>query len=135
MLKDAGVEIVFSEVQMPGMNAVMERRVHACRREWAGRTLIWYQRHLLHALRESGQFYNEHRPHQGIASARPLNALPVPVHGPAAGDRLHIRRRDRLGGLLASTSMPHNLHGQIFGKRTATNARGWAGVRPWDFAV
>jgi hypothetical protein len=30
----------------------------------------------LHALREFEQFYNAHRPHQGIASARPLCALP-----------------------------------------------------------
>jgi hypothetical protein len=35
------------------------------------RTLIWNQRHLLHALREFEQFYNFHRPHQGIANARP----------------------------------------------------------------
>ena len=32
----------------------MERRVHACRHERPGRTLIWYQRYLLYALRESG---------------------------------------------------------------------------------
>jgi putative transposase len=29
--------------------------------------LIWNQRHLLHALREYERFYNNHRPHQGIA--------------------------------------------------------------------
>ncbi|MEV6132654.1 hypothetical protein AB0M05_38695 [Streptomyces violaceusniger] len=40
------------------------------------RTLIWNQRHLLHALHEFEQFYNGHRPHQGIANARPLHPLP-----------------------------------------------------------
>jgi hypothetical protein len=35
------------------------------------RTLIWDQRHLLHALREFETFYNGHRPHQCIANARP----------------------------------------------------------------
>ena len=37
------------------------------------------QRHLLHALREFEQFYNGHRPHQGIANARPLCPLPTPI--------------------------------------------------------
>ena len=54
------------------MNSIMERWVQTCRRELLDRTLIWNQRHLLHALREFEQFYNAHRPHQGIANARPL---------------------------------------------------------------
>ncbi|MFI0468294.1 integrase core domain-containing protein [Saccharopolyspora sp. 5N102] len=55
----------------------MERWVQTCRRELLDRTLIWNQRHLLHALREFEQFYNTHRPHQGIANARPLHPLPT----------------------------------------------------------
>jgi hypothetical protein len=39
-------------------------------------------------------------PHQGIANARPLRALPTPIPEPGAATRLHIRRRDRLGGIL-----------------------------------
>ena len=54
MLKDAGIEIVLSGVQMPRMNALMERWVQTCRRELPDRTLIWNQRHLLHTLREFG---------------------------------------------------------------------------------
>ena len=76
VLKDAGIEIVLSGVQMPRMNSIMERWVLTCRRELLDRTLIWNQAHLLHALREFEQFYNAHRPHQGIANARPLQALP-----------------------------------------------------------
>jgi hypothetical protein len=64
------------------------------------RTVIWNQRHLLHALREFEQFYNSHRPHQGIANARPLHALPSPIYEPDTIARLDIRRRDRLGGIL-----------------------------------
>jgi putative transposase len=82
---------------MPRMNAIMERWVLTCRRELLDRTLIWNQRHLLHALREFEQFYNCHRPHQGIANARPLLGLPAPTD--AAAD-LRIHRRDRLGGVL-----------------------------------
>lgn len=62
----------------------MERWVQTCRRELLDRTLIWNQRHLLHALREFEQFYNSHRPHQGIANTRPLRPLP---------NRLPIRTR------------------------------------------
>jgi transposase InsO family protein len=100
ILADAGIETVLSGVQMPRMNAIMERWVQTCRRELLDRTLIWNQAHLLHALREFEQFYNSHRPHQGIANARPLRALPSPVPEPDAATRLHVHRRDRLGGIL-----------------------------------
>ena len=85
---------------MPRMNAVMERWVLTCRRELLDRTLIWNQAHLLHTLREFEQFYNSHRPHQGIANAWPLQALPPPIPEPHATTRLHIRRQDYLGGIL-----------------------------------
>lgn len=78
----------------------MERWVQTCRRELLDRTLIWNQRHLLHALREFEQFYNCHRPHQGIANARPLYPLPPAIADPEKIARLNIRRCDRLGGLL-----------------------------------
>jgi putative transposase len=78
----------------------MERWVQTCRRELLDRTLIWNQRHLLHALHEFEQFYNSYRPHQGIANARPLHALPSPIPEPTAATRLHVDRRDRLGGIL-----------------------------------
>ena len=68
--------------------------------ELLDRTLIWNQSHLLHALREFEQFYNRHRPHQGIANARPLQPLPVPLVSPGQIASLDIRRRDRLGGVL-----------------------------------
>jgi putative transposase len=64
---------VLSGVRVPRMNAIMERWVETCRRELLDRTLIWNDRQLLHALREFEQFSNEHRPHQGIANARPLH--------------------------------------------------------------
>lgn len=64
-------------LRMPRMNAVMERWVQTCRREVLDRTLIWNQRHLLHALREFETFSNQHRPHQGIGNTRPLKPLPA----------------------------------------------------------
>ena len=100
ILADAGIDVVLSGVQMPRMNSIMERWVQTCRREPLDRTLIWSQSHLLHALREFEQFYNGHRPHQGIANARPVQPLPAPLVTPDQIASLDIRRRDRLGGVL-----------------------------------
>jgi putative transposase len=100
VLADAGIGVVLSGVRMPRMNAVMERWVQTCRRELLDRTLVWNQRHLLHALREFECFYNRHRPHQGIANARPLRSLPAPLIDVSDVTRLRIDRRDRLGGVL-----------------------------------
>jgi len=85
---------------MPRMNSIMERWVQTCRRELLDRTLIWNQFHLLHALREFEQFYNGHRPHQGITNTRPLQSLPVPLAAPDQIASLCLRRRHRLGGVL-----------------------------------
>jgi transposase InsO family protein len=112
ILADAGIKVVRSGVQMPRMNAIMEPWVRTCRHELLDRTLIWNQRHLLHALREYEAFYNAHRPHQGIANARPLQPLPEPITDPDQIACLDIRRRDRLGGILrANTNMPPELPG------------------------
>lgn len=100
ILADAGITVVHTGVRMPRMNAFMERWVRTCRRELLDRTLVLNQRHLLHALREYEAFYNEHRPHQGIANARPQAALPEPITDPDQLNRLAIRRRDRLGSIL-----------------------------------
>jgi putative transposase len=100
IVADAGIHVVLSGVQMPRMNSIMERWVQTCRRELLDRTLIWNQSHLLHALREFEEFYNGHRAHQGIANARPLQPLPIPLAAPDQIASLHIRRRDRLGGVL-----------------------------------
>lgn len=66
--------------------------MQTCRRELLDRTLIWNQRHLLHALREFDQFSNSHR---GIANARPLPYFDD--HRTGAASRLDIHRHDRLG--------------------------------------
>jgi transposase InsO family protein len=100
ILTDSGITVVRSGVQVPRMNAIMERWVRTCRAELLDRTLIWNQRHLLHALREYETFYNTHRLHQGIANTRPLAPLPEPIIDSDRLAHLRIRRRDRLGGLL-----------------------------------
>ena len=76
VLTHAGIETVLSGVQMPRMNSIMERWVQTCRHELLDRTLIWNQRHLLHALREFEHFYNEHRPHRTLRAAALLRRYP-----------------------------------------------------------
>jgi putative transposase len=100
ILANAGIEVILSGVQMPRMNSIIERWVQTCRHELLDRTLIWNQRHLLHTLREYERFYNNHRPHQGIANARPLRPLPSPITDQTEITGLDIHRRQRLGGIL-----------------------------------
>ncbi len=100
VLADTGIDVVLSGVRMPRMNSIMERWIQACRHELPDRTLILNQAHLLHAQHEYARHHNEHRPHRGIANARPLRPLPDPIIEPAALTRLRIHRHDRLGGLL-----------------------------------
>jgi hypothetical protein len=64
------------------------------------RNLVWNQAHLLHALREYKRHHNRHRPHRGIANARPLQSLPEPITDPDLLTGLNVHRHDRLGGLL-----------------------------------
>jgi transposase InsO family protein len=100
ILADTGIRVVLTGVRMPRMNAVMERWIQTCRRELLDRTLIWNQRHLLHALQQYERHHNEHRPHRGINNARPLRSLPPPITDPDTVTHLNVRRRDRLSGLL-----------------------------------
>ena len=55
ILADTGIQVVLTGVRMPRMNSVMERWIQTCRRELLDRTLIWNQRHLLHALHQYEQ--------------------------------------------------------------------------------
>ncbi|GAB2458980.1 integrase core domain-containing protein [Streptomyces incanus] len=100
ILKDAGIDVVLTGVRIPRINALMERWVQTCRHELLDRTLIWNQHPLLHALREFEQHHNSHRPHQGIAGARPLHALPPLITDSEQLTHLDIRRRDHLGATL-----------------------------------
>ena len=60
ILADTGVKVVLTGVQMPRMNAIMERWIQTCCRELLDRALIWNQAHLMRALRQYEQHYNEH---------------------------------------------------------------------------
>ena len=98
-----GIFVVLTSLQPCDLHLCMihvSRTAPNCGTQVLDRTLIWNQRHLLHALGEFEIFYNEHRPHQGIANARPLAPLPEPITDPDRIADLNIYRRDRLGGVL-----------------------------------
>ncbi|MFC7588109.1 integrase core domain-containing protein [Nonomuraea antimicrobica] len=97
---DAGTCLVKSGVRTPRMNSIMERWIQTCQLELLDRTLIWKERHLLHAPREFETFYNEHRPHRALRQAAPPRSLPNPDTGPTGIVPLDVRRHDRLGGVL-----------------------------------
>ncbi|GAA2348092.1 hypothetical protein SVIO_024390 [Streptomyces violaceusniger] len=99
VLQAEGIKVIQTGVQMPRMNAIMERWVRSCRTELLDRTHIWNQIHLLRALREYEAFYNEHRPHRTLASAAPLHPLPEPVTIP-----------DQLADLSVGLPEPDALH-------------------------
>lgn len=100
ILADTGIKVVLTGIRMPRMNAIMERWVRTCRRELLDRTLIWNPHHLLCALREFEDHYNNHRPYRALGQASPLRSHPEPVTNPGQIAHLNIRRRDRLSGTL-----------------------------------
>lgn len=99
ILGQAGIRTVLTAVRTPRMNSIMERWVRSLRRELLDRALLWSEAHLRRALREYEQHYNHHRTHRTLQAAAPLHAVPEPLE-PVQIERLGIRRRDRLGGVL-----------------------------------
>lgn len=91
-----GVRILRAPVRAPRANAIAERWIGTVRRELLDRMLIVNRRHLEAVLAQYVAHFNHHRPHRALHQAAPLRALPAPVSRPS----LHLRRSDRLGGLI-----------------------------------
>ena len=100
ILADTGITTVLSGVQIPRTNAIMERWIQSRRHELLDRMPLWNQAHLPHALHQYQRHYNAHRPHRGIANARPLHPLPEPTTNPDTIMHLTVRRHDQLGGII-----------------------------------
>jgi transposase len=91
-----GIRILRTPVRAPRANAIAERWIGTVRREILDRMLIVNRRHLETVLAEYVAHCNDHRPHRALQHAAPLRPLPPPSSQPD----LHIRRHDRLGGLI-----------------------------------
>jgi transposase InsO family protein len=88
ILQSAGIATVLTGVQVPRMNAIMERWVRTLRAELLDRTLVWNEAHLRRVLRIYQRHYNQHRPHRTLAGAAPLRVLPTRL------EPHHIERMD-----------------------------------------
>ena len=90
-----GMRILRAPVRAPRANAIAERWIGTVRRELLDRMLIINRRHTA-VLNEYVAHFNDHRPHRALGQAAPLRSLPPP----ASPSQCHLRRRDRLGGLI-----------------------------------
>ncbi len=91
-----GIRSLRTPVRAPRANAIAERWIGTIRRELLDRMLIVNRRHLEHVLAEYVAHFNHHRPHRALHQAAPLRPLPPSASPPDP----HLRRRDRLGGLI-----------------------------------
>ena len=96
VLAGARIRTVLCNVRTPRMNAIAERWIGGCRREFLDRTLIWNQAHLRRLLRQYETHHNQHRPHRSLKSAAPLKPLPEPVDL----EQHRIRRHPQVGGMI-----------------------------------
>jgi putative transposase len=88
-----GVRTVRTPVLAP--RAIAERWIGSARRECLDRMLIAGERHLRLVLREYADHHNTHRPHRALNQKPPAGR----TDSPAESARVHVLRRDRLGGL------------------------------------
>jgi putative transposase len=96
VLADAGIRTVLCNVRTARMNAIAERWIGGCRREFLDRILVWDQAHLRRRRRKYETHHNQHRPHRSLNPAAPLKPLPEPVDL----ERYGVRRHARIDGVI-----------------------------------
>jgi putative transposase len=87
--------VLKTSAQAPRANVIAERSFGITRRELLDRILIINQRHAATALAQYQDHFNHH-PHRALRQAASLRALPDQHTTKIA----HVRRHDRLGGLV-----------------------------------
>lgn len=98
VFRSEGIRIIKTPVRAPKANAYAERFVGTVRRECIDWVLIVNRRQLERVLRVYVDHYNSHRPHRSLGLVPPQ---PRPTGQPSGlPDLAHLRRRDRLGGLI-----------------------------------
>jgi transposase InsO family protein len=102
VFRSEGIRIIRTPIRAPNANAHAERWVGTLRRDCLDRILILNRRHLDHVLRVYVGHYNRHRPHRSLSLQPPQarSAVPVPVPVRVRAPKLHIDRRELLGGLI-----------------------------------
>ena len=108
VLRSERIRIIRTPIRAPRANAFAERFVGTIRRECLDRMLIFHRRQLEAVLAEYVGHYNRHRPHRSLDQTAPLSMSQTPpvgggpavVASTAHSDAYHLRRTDRLGGLV-----------------------------------
>jgi hypothetical protein len=93
VFRSEGLHLVLTPPRCPQANCYAERWIGSARRECLDHLLILGERHLLRVLTAYTNFYNQHRPHQGLDQQCPIPLARGPGQGP-------IVRRDVLGGII-----------------------------------
>jgi putative transposase len=76
--KASGIEVIHTPYEAPGANANCERFMGSLRRECLDHMLVIGELQLIRILKEYVSYFNEARPHQGIAQQ-----IPKPMVSPA----------------------------------------------------
>jgi len=87
------INVIHIPFQAPKANSFAERWVRSVREECLDHILIINQTHLRCVLKEYVNYYNHHRPHQGINQQFPISAPRHNRNGP-------VRQRNILGGII-----------------------------------
>ena len=87
------IKIIHTPFHAPKANSFAERWVRSVRQECLDHILIINQNHLRRVLMDYIDFYNHHRPHQGINQRFPISRPHRSRNGP-------VRRRNVLGGII-----------------------------------
>ncbi len=93
---DSRIEILRTAYRAPKMNAICERFLGSVRRECLDHLLILSEAHLRRALRTYVPYFNEQRPHQGIAQRIPVPGQRSPTEPTRTG---RVETMPVLGGL------------------------------------
>jgi putative transposase len=72
VFRSEGIAVRRTPARAPDANAIAERWIRTVREECLDKLLIWNEPHLRRVLGEYVSYYNNRRPHQGIAQNSPL---------------------------------------------------------------
>ncbi len=97
VFRTEGVTVIRTPIRAPRANAFAERWVRTVRTECLDWILVRGRRHLERVLHAYAEHYNAGRPHRGLDLAAPEDEEPLSISSVA---HLHLRRTDRLGGLI-----------------------------------
>jgi putative transposase len=92
--KTSGIKVIDTLYQAPRANAICERFVGSLRRECLDHILVLGVLQLVRILKDYIRYFNEPRPHQGIAQRTPAATGSPPVSAEGKGDCVPVEGND-----------------------------------------